>query len=77
VLDQGVQDYSRYEHGMFYLRLRWFFMIGWSIQLYSLGLPKLQNGSMRGKHLEDGEWNRMRFIDFFYGMQKKAKELFD
>jgi len=62
---------------MFYLRLRWFFMIGWSIQLSSLGLPTRQNGSMRAKHLEDGEWNRMRFIDFFYGMQKKEKELFD
>jgi hypothetical protein len=62
---------------MFYPRLRWCFMIGWSIQLSSLGLPKLRNGSMREKHLEEGEWNRVRFIDFFYGMQKKVKELFD
>jgi hypothetical protein len=62
---------------MFYLRLRWCFMIDWSIQLSSLGLPTRQNGSMRAKHLEEGEWNRKRFIDFFYGMQKKEKELFD
>jgi len=61
---------------MFYLRLRWFFMIDWSIRLSSLGLPNRQNGSMRAKHLEEGEWNKRRFIDFFYGMRRKAKRWF-
>jgi hypothetical protein len=31
---------------------------------------------MREKHLEEGEWSKRRFIDFFYGMRRKAKRWF-